>query len=412
MGAGFGTLPAGTSPFGTQILDLLLSETATIAEALAVSVPFRVASAFSLSPTLVKLDFTGFVDPVHATNFLSSNYTISGLTVLSVDPLGSSKSVIVQTSPQLHTTYTIVVNSTAGQVQGVGGDQLNPLFNSTTFLGASSPATFTAVAQSRTKIRLNFSQPMLFDASFNPANIILSSFAGDGILLDDITQVGSSGTKFEITLAEDLVPFVFYTLQVTASIRTQTGDFVFPDRNLVQWQEVIPRPIRVGIDSFSGEVTTGLLGQPAGQIFFSPAFGASVPNSVIQVDTASVCTRAYDIYTIPSLPDPQILYTFPAPSGTSAILGPSGGVLRAPADRLGLATMELSDLREETVPAPTDEPAEGLLVETINITRASFLNDSRWRIFPGVGASLGSFRTADNGTPIGPGPTVGPFSIP
>ena len=411
MGAGFGALPAGTGSFGTQeVSDLLLSESVSVSESLTASVPFRVESATSLSKTLVKLDFSGFVDPDHPSNFDLANYTIAGLVVLNVDPLASSKSVLIQTSTQLHTTYTIDVNSTPGVVQGVGGDELDPLFDSTTFLGDATPATFTAVAQSRRKIRLTFSQPMLADSEFSsPANFLLSALTGDGVNLLSIEQISS--TKAQIMLAEDLVPFAIYVLQITSAIHTVTGDSVYPDTATVQWQEVVPKPIRLEVSRFSGEVSGGLLGHPDGQIFFSPAFGLSAPNSVIQVDSASVCTQASDVYRIPSLPDPLVLYTFPAPIGTNAALGAAGGVLRASAARLGLATMVVSDVREDAFPAATDGPATGTLEEPIDITRASFLNDARWRISPGVGASLGAFRTADNQTPIGPGATVGPFAI-
>jgi hypothetical protein len=413
VGAGFGTLPAGTGSFGTQaVSDLIVSDSATIAEAVFVSVPFKVLTAVSLSTSLVKLDFSGFVDLDHATNFDTTNYTIAGLTVLNVDPFGSSKSVIIQTSTQSNITYTVVVNSTPGQIQGIGGDQLDPLFDSASFLGDVTPATFIAVAQSRRKIRLTFSQLMNVNAAFiDPTNYLIQGFDGSGINIDTIQQAGPDNTRAEILLAEDLVPFKYYTLQISVNVRTVTNEFIFPDRQLLQWKEVIPRPIRVEFDSFSGEVTGGLLGTPAGQVFFSPAFGTSVPNSVIQVDNVSVCTRAFDVYTMPSLPDPQILFTFPAPSGTSGLIGAAGGVLRASAYRLGLAVMNLSDAQEDTLLAPTDGTPEGLLEEPIDITRASFLNDDRWRIFPGTGASLGSFLTADNTTPIGPGPTVGPFPI-
>lgn len=411
---GFGSQHHGTATFGTtEQAGLDVAETLAVSEGLTASVPLEVEAAVSLSKTLVKLDFTGFVDPDHASNFNAGNYTIAGLSVLSAGPLGVSKSVILQTTTQFHTTYTVVANPAAGQIQGVGGDELNPSFNTATFLGDETPATFTAVAQSRSKIRLSFSQPMLFDSAFtNLANLLLTSLSGQGVALDDVAQLGGSGTKFELVLAEELTPFTFYTLQVKSSIRTQTGDVVYPDTTLVQWQEVIPKPIRLAIDGFTGEVKTGILGNPDGQIFFSPSYGASAPNSVIEVDRVSVCTRARDIYTVPTLPDPQILYTFPAPSGTSALIGAAGGVLRASAAGLGLATMEVHDVRSDTFAAVTDGPAAGTLEEPIDITRASFLNDARWRIFPGTGGSLGAFRTADNLTPIGSGPTVGPFPIP
>jgi|SRR5688572_4547399 len=414
MGAGFGTLPSGTGSFGTQaVSDQVLSESVSISESLTPSVPFKVAAASSLSTTLVKLDFTGFVDIAHASNFDPANYTIAGLAIVSVNPFGATKSVILQTSTQLHSNYTLVVNSTPGLVQAVGGDQLDPLFDTATFLGDAVPVTFTAVAQSRRKVRLTFAQPMLFDAAFaNPASFLLAGLTGEGITLEAIQQVDGSGLRFQLVLEEELVPFASYSLQVTSSVRSAAGDTVFPDVAMLQWKEVIPKPIRISIGQFSGEVAGGLLGTPAGQVFFSPALGVSAPNSVIQVDSVEVCTRASDVYRIPAIPDPSVLYTYPPPIGTSAVLGAAGGVLRASAHRLGLALMALSDLQAETVAAPTDSDVTGTLEEPIDITRAAFLNDGRWRTFPATGASLGAFRTADNQTPIGPGSTIGPFAIP
>jgi hypothetical protein len=150
---------------------------------------------------------------------------------------------------------------------------------------------------------------------------------------------------------------------------------------------------------FSGEVSGGLLGQPLGQIYFSPALETAIANSSVEVDEVSLCTRAWDQYTFPELPDPPILYTFSV--GETSVIG---NVLWAPAERLGLAQVILHDLRQETMPAAVDGPADATLVETIDITRASFLNDERWKLYDGGGATV--FSTADNLTPIGPGPTT------
>src|SRR4051812_44329915 len=98
-GSGFGSLPIGTGEFGTNVSadDTVISETITVSDAVSAAVPFKVANAISLSASLVKVEFTGFPDPDHATNFDTANYTIPGLTVLNADPFGASKSVILQT---------------------------------------------------------------------------------------------------------------------------------------------------------------------------------------------------------------------------------------------------------------------------------------------------------------------------
>jgi hypothetical protein len=152
---------------------------------------------------------------------------------------------------------------------------------------------------------------------------------------------------------------------------------------------------------FTGEVSGGLLGQPAGQVFFSPALENSAANSVIQIDSVQVCTRAYDQYEFPELPDPTPIYTF-GPSSTGATIG--SGVLWAPAWRLGLVEMDLSDAQEDTVATAVSGPCDITLEEPIDITAGGFLNDSRWRIFPGAPDT--DFTIINNLAPVGPGPTI------
>src|SRR5690606_28618230 len=61
-------------------------------------------------------------------------------------------------------------------------------------------------------------------------------------------------------------------------------------------------PVRLEFERFSGEVSGGLLGSPAGQVFLSPAFGASPANSVLEIESVAVCTRSSDVYEIPQVP--------------------------------------------------------------------------------------------------------------
>lgn len=406
---GFGGGPFGGAPWGGASVGSPtaqhVSDFAIISEALVVEVPFEVTSAESLSLYLVKVDFTGFVDPGHAANFLATNYTIPGLTVLGAAPF-SGKSVILQTTPQSLITYTVTVN--AASVQGYGGDPLDALNNSAMFLGTAPSETFTATAQSRRKVVLTFSEEITVDAAFaNPANYRLQNIDGTFVTVTSVSQTGPDDTRAILALGEDLEPLDYYSVQILPPVLTVSGRSFQPDIVLFQWKEHIPVPIRIQISNFSGEVSGGLLGTPAGLTFFSPAFETAVPDSVLSIDSVSVCTRAFDVYTIPSLPDPQPLFTYPAPStGATSLLGPGGGVLIASAHRLGLAQFSYVDAREDTYTPPVDGPADATLEEPIDITRASFLNDDRWRTFPGTGASLGSFILADNQTFIGPGPTV------
>ncbi len=377
-----------------------------------IDVAFEVVAAVSLSEILVRVDFSAALDPFHPQNFNAFNYVIGGLTVVAAAPYGSH-SVILQTSIQTPGDYLVEVNTTPERIQAIEGDYLDEAHATASFEGVPVKATFRAAAQSSRKVRLEFSESMTIDSVVtDPLNYQLRRVDGVPTTISAVEQTGPDTTRLQLTLAQDLTPMGYYNVQIGALVKSEAGHAVSPDRASFRWKRVIPRPIRVAFDSFSGEVTGGLLGSPAGQVFLSPAYGASAANSKIQVDRVSVCTRAYDVYRPPVVPDPQPLFTFPGRPGSSSLIGALGGVLLASAYRLGQAEMHLADLREDALSAPVDGPAEGLLSETIDITRASFLNDDRWRIFPATGASLGAFRTADNQTLIGPGPTVGPFAIP
>jgi hypothetical protein len=172
---------------------------------------------------------------------------------------------------------------------------------------------------------------------------------------------------------------------------------------------------------FTGETREGLLGQHAGLVFFSPALGNAAPNSSIQIEEVSVCTRAHDVYHIPSPPDPSVLFTFKA-GRNSGTLSTVGRVSFASFDKLGCAKLTFQDLRQDLLPLVADSRDLGTLVETLDAARAPRLNAvtySRthptpprlpiWPLFDGLSAT--PFTTAANLTPIPPGPTVGPVAM-
>lgn len=154
-------------------------------------------------------------------------------------------------------------------------------------------------------------------------------------------------------------------------------------------------------------VVTSLLGEPLGQIFFSPALDTSVPaDSTIQVDSVSVCTRAYDVYEFPTLPDPHPLTTFGATWHNGSVLNDADSVLQATAERLGQAQIILSDHPQDTWSGAADGPADATLQETFDQTKVALLNvdeTAGWVLFDGVGTP---FICADNLAPIGPGATT------
>ena len=399
----------GKGAWGSSVTreNVLVTELVTIGEALSVSVPFEVAAAVPVYPYILRVDYTGFVDQGHTPNFDPANYVIPGLTVYAIiqDPF-HGKSLLLYTSEQLAISYTLTVNAAA--VQGFGGDPLNPLANTATFNGFPLAATFIAAAQAERKIQVLYLSPMMIDAEYvDASNYTISHIDGTTVPVATVTAIDS--THGELLLGADLEAGGYYVLTISSDVRTFDNQGLSPDANLFQWAKIQPNPIRIAFEQFSGEVTTGLLGQPAGQVFFSPALETAVANSIIQVDEVSVCTRAFDEYQIPDIPDPPILYTFPPPESggvfTGSLLNSSAGLF-ATAERLGLARVNLSDLRTDTFQTAVDGPADATLVETIDITRASFLNDVRWETYPAATASIGVFQTADNLTPIGPGPTA------
>jgi len=151
-----------------------------------------------------------------------------------------------------------------------------------------------------------------------------------------------------------------------------------------------------------------LLGRPLGQVFFSPNLDSALPvspaSSTIQVDSVSVCTRAYDVYEIPEIPDPQPLMTYGAtlPYNSSVLNNPDD-VVWATADRLGLAHVNLTDRPEDTWGGATDGPADATLQETFDQSRVALLNVDDWVLYDGVGTP---FICADNLTPIPAGTTT------
>jgi hypothetical protein len=245
-----------------------------------------------------------------------------------------------------------------------------------------------------------FSDPASYtvtDLNFNSLPIISATIYGP-------TPV----QRLTLELGVEMAPGGYYVVTaVDPNIKTAAGLNLSPNYDMFHWEEMQApyrnAPINIDIQRFSGEVSGGLLGQPLGQIFFSPALEAAIANSSIQIDSVSCCTRAYDVYTMPSLPDPYPLVIFGADLPYITVIGGSGNVLWAPAERLGLARFGLADFQEETLPQAVDGPADAILQETFDQSRVSLLNVDTWVLFDGVGTP---FATADNLTPIPAGTTT------
>ncbi len=401
-GGGFGSGPWGGAPWGGNAPKdepIEPAETVTITEGLTVDLPLKLLSATAVTSFVVELTFSYDLDPGFGPLTAPANYNIPSLTVTGA-ALSGPRTVRLQTSEQGSSVYTVTVD----QARSVATDLLSPLFDTATFTGFPLLPFFFATAQSDTKVMLTFSAPMLVNADFTSAvNYSVRDFQGTVIPVTSASAQGVAPvSRVTLGLGSPLTKGGYYVAEVTSLVKTQTGLSMTTPTDVFQWapmQNALVGALSIPIRDFSGEVSGGLLGQPAGLVYFSPALDTAVANSTIQVDEMALCTRAFDVYEFPNLPDPNPLFTFG--SGPLTTLGAAGVVLWAPADRLGQARVQLSDTREDVFPIPIDGLTEMTLFEPIDTTRGGFLNDARWALNVGVATS---FSTYDNSTPAGPGP--------
>lgn len=406
--AGWGKYPYAQGPWAESLgSGLFLLEDILISESLSVEVPIQVVGAVALNSTLVQVEFSQDLDYGYAPILDTSNYGIvPTLPVNSVVAGPTSNTVRLSTDSQIEPLYTLTVDL----AKSAAGDTLDPAHKTAIFSSYGLAPTLRATALSRTKIQLVFSMEMLQ----NPAFTDPSSYTVTDLNLNPVSVVSASiygpspVQRLTLGLGSEMIPGGYYVVTVVNSnVKALIGLNLNPAYDLLCWKEThIPSdvsPLSIGINQFSGEVSGGLLGQPLGQVFFSPALEAAIANSSIQIDSVSCCTRAYDVYTIPSLPDPYPLMTFGPEQTYSSVIGGGGNVLWAPAERLGLARFELADFQEETTAQAVDGPADAILQETFDQSRVSLLNVGDWVLFDGVGTS---FATADNLTPIPAGTTT------
>ena len=354
---GFGGTPWGGGPWGGFSADgpILLSETVTLGEGLTVSLPLLVVAATPINPFMVEVTFSHDLDPFFAANFNPANYSISPtLTILSLIPGSGPNSIRLNTAEQAPTNYLLTVVTG----RSVASDLLTPAPQIAPFAGFYVTPRFVAAAQSDRKVMLVFSTAMLQNSAFSdPNSYQIRDFQGNIIPILTATPQGNAPiSRVTLALDADLEKGGYYVAEVDPSIQTTGGLSITPPIDVFRWN-AMEAPINVGpivipIENFSGEVTTGLLGQPAGQVFFSPALDVSSPNSIIQVEDVSLCTRAFDSYEFPNPPDPTPFYLFGG--GPVSLLGAPGMVLFAPAERLGQARVEVRDARTEPMPSFTD----------------------------------------------------------
>jgi len=402
-GGGFGTGWGATGWGGALASDSgLLFETITLSESLTVWLPLSVISAVPLSPYIVVVHFSHDLDLGYGPNFDPSNYsTVPSLTIVGADPGPTANTVRLQTLEQVATTYTLSVSD----AHSATGDALNPAAKTALFAGFAVAPTYFATAQSQSKVMLTFSTGMLENAAIaDTASYIVEDFAGTTKSVTSVTLNRPAGDPVywvTLELGDDLDPGGYYIVTIDPAIKASNGLSITPRTDVFQWEaRDLDQPIGMVISDFSGEVSSGLLGQPLGQVFFSPALDSAVSaSSSIQIDEIAVCTRAYDTYTFPPLPDPEPLMVY----GGFGLTTLGNNVLWAPAPRLGLATFHQVDTREDTMPTAVDGPADATLQETFDQSKVALLNVGDWVLFDGVGTS---FICADNLAPVGPGATT------
>lgn len=404
-GGGFGGGPWGGGPWGGAAptqggVDVV--ETVSLFESSNITLPLRVETAVALNPFVVQVNFAHALDGTYAPNFDWTSYSIAGLSVLSVVPGPTSESVRLRTTEQGPLVYTVVVLD----AKSATGDFIDPLNDTALFAGWPVEPTFFATAQSSTKVQLTFSTGMLQNAAYtNPVNYSVTDLNGASVPVLAVTAVGTSpNRRVALELGTPLVPGGYYVATILSPpIQTVFTDPILPAYDLFRWDQA---PTTAGattftikLSDFTGEVTGGILGDPAGLVFFSPSLETAAPNSSIQVDDVSVCTRAFDVYTPPSPPDPSPLYTFSS-NGPSGTIG--GSVLFAPFERLLGARINVTLQPSDALGPYVDGPAAAILSSSFDPAYVSLLNNSFWTLYDGLGTP---FITANNLAPIPPGPT-------
>jgi len=357
-------------------------------------------NAFSLGPTSAVLQFTAPLDLTHGSTLDPLSYSIPGLTVLSVQVLFPDVLRLV-TTVQGWVLYEVTVHPS---VRSTSRLPIEIDQRVDTFSGYATTPSFFATAQSSTRVQVIAGADLLsdlalaaassyqvFDLLGNPVPVILAT---------PRTYLGVT-RRVDLDLGVALLPNQFYRVVVANVVFTVDGRNLVPNEATFLWK---PKPLTVAaaIPDFSGEVSGGLFGTPAGLVFFSPSLEDVAPLSAIQIDELSVCSRAYEVYEYPKPVDPLPLSTFggynPGQTNNTAY------VLWAPFPRLNEAKMALSAIYPEVYAgansgrcvAVLDEPHDPLLV--------SLLNNPYWQTF-GTGV-LHPFKTASNLAPIPAGTTT------
>lgn len=362
---------------------------------------FGLDYALSESPVVVRVVFNDLVDLSDPALTNPANYAINPFVVVHLVTVVSANTVRLTVDWLTQPIYTVTVSG----MKSYWGEDVDPALDTATFFGFASDNRFDAVAVSRTKVRLLFEAIMQENAALtDPASYTVVDMDGTPKGISEVIAEGPPGARIAVALvlSDEIAPTVVYTARVTSTdVRTVGGYAISPNYDDFQLHQQALR-MEVPYDWFGGVYEEGLLADHGGLAFFSPALEIAAPDSVIQVDDVSVCTRAYDKYEWPQPPDPPVFHLW-APNNEDYLLCGSS-VLFADFDRLGGFRFDFGDLREDTLPTAVDSNATATLTETLDPTRVARLNREEWPLFDNVTTT--PFILADNLTPIPPGGTT------
>lgn len=363
--------------------------------------PIIVASAVALNPNLVRVDFSDDLDFGNPLVLSPLSYVLSPTTTVNTVGPASSSSVYLTTTTLAFTPYTVTADAA---ITALDGAPLDPDRRSATFTGIAPGGLFLGAATAAKRVRLLFGVTLLNNSALStPSNYTITSLRGTTLPVASVV-VEPTGNSVTLVLTTAMASTEWYVAVLNPAIKSSGGLPIVPSTSEFQYVRPAVRA-SFAVSSFTGEANGGLIGNPLGLVFFSPALTTSAANSVIQVDDVSVCTRAYDSYAFPEFVDPTPLYThgFGGPGG----LLNSGVVLWAPAPRLSEVRTNVAASYEDEVPQAEDAMCTAVLREPWDQNYVALLNNPGWTMFDNTGTSVPPmFICADNTAPIPPGPNT------
>jgi hypothetical protein len=261
---------------------------------------------------------------------------------------------------------------------------------------------FKVRALSATRIKVTFASEMLLNSALTDvSSYTVRKSTGDLATVLSLT-LDSGARGLTLTLSTPLDSLAHYAVLIDPSVLTLDNESLTPRVNLFQYIESI-RSVRVQAGQFSGEVQGGLLGNPLGLVFFSPALEAPIDGTIIQVDSVEACTKVADAYTMPpQVVDPPIFSTW----DTAVTTALNESVLWAPRDAMAEAHTDVTLLPSEMMPATDDSSATATLTEPWDPNYVALLNNTEWGLFDDLAPPARNFMTADIAGPIPAGTTT------